>query len=178
MDFKNSKTYQNLQQAFKGECEAYTKYTLYAKKAKKEGYNIVSDILNETSHNELEHAKLFFKKMHEGDIPLTVDNLMDCIQGEDHEDKTLYREFAKVAEEEGYKDVAKLFNMIADIEHHHKQRFEATLEAIKNCELFKSEDEIVWICSNCGHIHRGKEAPEVCPVCAHPKAYFYKLNEK
>ncbi len=178
MDFKNSKTYANLQKAFQGECMAYTKYQFYAKKAKKEGMNIVSDIFDETAKNEKEHAKLFFKKLHEGDIPLTAENLLDCIAGESHEDRELYRHFAQEAQAEGYDDVAKLFNLIADIEHHHCERYEAILAQIKKDELFKDSDEIMWICSNCGHIHKGKEAPEVCPVCAHPKAYFSRLNEK
>lgn len=174
MDFKNSKTYQNLLMAFKGECEAYTKYSMYAKKAKKEQMNVISDLFSETAHNEFEHAKLFFKKLNEGDIPLTVDNLIDCIKGEEHEDKVLYRQFANEAKEEGYMDIYNLFNMIADIEKHHCQNYQNALNAIKTSELFKDDEEIIWICKNCGHIHKGKEAPEVCPVCAHPKGYFYK----
>ncbi len=174
MDFKNSKTYQNLLKAFMGECEAFTKYNLYAKKAKKEGLNIVSDIFNETAHNEFEHAKLFFKKLNDGDIPLTKQNLLDCIKSEENEDKFLYRKFADEAKEEGFLDVYNLFNMIADIEKHHGERFHNTLEKIENSQLFKDDNEIIWICQNCGHVHKGKEAPEICPVCAHPKAYFYK----
>lgn len=177
MEFKKSKTYQNLLHAFKGECEAFTKYTLYSKKAKKEGLNIVADIFDETAHNEIEHAKLFFKKMNDGDIPLTKENLLDCIKNEQYEDKVLYRDFANVAKEEGYLDIYNLFNMIADIEQHHGKRYQDILEKIEDSKLFSSDKEIVWICKNCGHIHKSKTPPEKCPVCAHPRGYFYKQDK-
>lgn len=174
MSFKDSQTYKNLNMAFMGECQAYTKYELYAKKAKKEGMNLVADIFNETAHNEFEHAKLFFKKMNDGDIPLTVNNLADCIVNENHENKVMYREFANDAKKEGYEDVANLFNMIADIEATHANNYEMILKTLKNNELFKNDSVAVWVCQNCGHIHKGNEAPKVCPVCNHPQGYFYK----
>lgn len=175
MELKNSKTYNNLIKAFKGECEAHTKYELYSKKAKKEGYNIVADLFDEAAKNEFEHMKIFFKKANNDDVPITINNLMDCIKNENHENKELYREFANVAKQEGFNEIENIFNMIADIEGHHEELFTKALNQIKNSELFKGAvDDTIWICSNCGHVHKSKDAPDICPVCFHPQAYFYK----
>ena len=169
---KNSKSYQNLMTAFAGESQARNKYTYFASKAKKEGYEQIKAIFEETADNEKEHAKLWFKYLNDGDIPSTVDNLKAASEGENYEWTNMYDEFAKVAKEEGYEELASKFEGVLKIEKQHEERYLKLLENIKKEQVFESEEEVVWICRNCGHIHFGKTAPEVCPVCNHPKSYF------
>ena len=169
---KNSKSYQNLMTAFAGESQARNKYTYFASKAKKEGYEQIKAIFEETADNEKEHAKLWFKYLNDGDIPSTVDNLKAAAEGENYEWTSMYDEFAKVAKEEGYEELASKFEGVLKIEKQHEERYLKLLENIKKEQVFESEEELVWICRNCGHIHFGKTAPEVCPVCNHPKSYF------
>ena len=156
MDFENSQTKKNLETAFAGESQAHTKYRYYASKAKKDGYVQISNIFAETAGNESEHAKLWFKYLHDGAVPDTLDNLRDAAAGENYEWTTMYDEFAKTAEEEGFTEIAA----------------NKLVERIESGEVFEREGVKVWKCLNCGHLHVGAEAPEVCPVCNHPKAYF------
>ena len=172
MDLKGSKTYENLQTAFAGESQAHTKYQYYASKAKKEGYVQISNIFLETSKNEKEHAKLWFKYLHDGDVPDTITNLNDAADGENYEWTDMYDEFAKVAEEEGFKEIAEKFRMVGAIEKHHEDRYRKLIGNIEGGLVFSRDGDRTWICSNCGHIVIGKNAPEICPVCAHPKSYF------
>ena len=171
MELKGSKTEQNLMAAFAGESQARNKYTYYASKAKKEGYNQIAAIFEETANNEKEHAKMWFKLLHDG-IQDTMTNLEDAAAGENYEWTDMYKEFAETAREEGFDRIAYLFDSVAKIEKSHEERYVKLAENIKNNTVFSGTDEEVWICTNCGHIHVGKNAPEVCPVCEHPKAYF------
>ncbi len=171
MDLKGSKTEKNLMTAFAGESQARNKYTYYASAARKEGYEQIATIFEETAANEKEHAKIWFKLLHDG-MPKTLQNLEDAAGGENYEWTDMYANFAKEAKEEGFDRIAALFEGVARIEKEHEERYKALLANIKEEKVFKRESEEVWICSNCGHKHYGKEAPEVCPVCAHPKAYF------
>lgn len=173
---KNSKTYQNLLAAFSGESQARVKYEYYASRAKKDGYIQISNVFDETSRNEKEHAKIWFKLLHDG-IPETTDNLQDAIEGESYEYNIMYDNFAKEAYEEGYDEIGDLFSKVGDIENHHATRYGKLYDNIKNDIVFKKNIVWSWKCNNCGHIHVGEEAPEVCPVCDHPKAYFEILNE-
>ena len=177
MDLKGSKTEQNLMAAFAGECQARTKYTYYASKAKKEGYVQISDLFMETAENEKEHAKIWFKLLHDGDIPTTEVNLQDAANGENYEWTDMYAEFAKVAKEEGFDRIAYLFEAVGKIEKEHEKRYLKLLENVKGDLVFSKEGECIWQCANCGHICVGKKAPEVCPVCSHPKSYFRILAE-
>lgn len=172
MDFNGSKTQANLQTAFAGESQARNKYTYYASKAKKEGYEQIAAIFSETANNEKEHAKIWFKLLHNKEVPTTVENLEDAASGEHFEWVEMYKQFAEQAREEGFNDIAFLFEEVAKIEKEHEERYKALLDSIKNGTVFKAGNECAWICKNCGHIHFGKEAPSVCPVCAHPQAYF------
>ncbi|MBQ9042639.1 MAG: rubrerythrin family protein [Eggerthellaceae bacterium] len=172
MELKGSKTEANLQAAFAGESQAHTKYQYYASKAKKEGYVQISNIFLETSRNEKEHAKLWFKYLHDGDVPDTITNLNDAADGENYEWTDMYDEFAKVAEEEGFKEIAAKFRMVGAIEKHHEERYRQLIGNIEGGLVFSRDGDRTWICSNCGHIVIGKNAPEICPVCAHPKSYF------
>ena len=172
MDLKGSKTEANLQAAFAGESQAHTKYQYYASKAKAEGYVQIANIFLETSKNEKEHAKLWFKYLHEGDVPDTLTNLNDAADGENYEWTDMYDEFAKVAEEEGFKEIAMKFRMVGAIEKHHEERYRKLIGNVEDGLVFSRDGDRTWICSNCGHIVIGKKAPEICPVCAHPKAYF------
>ncbi len=171
MDIKGTKTESNLMTAFAGESQARNKYTYYASKAKKDGYVQIANLFEETANNEKEHAKIWFKLLH-GGIPSTIENLADAAAGEMYEWTDMYATFAKEAREEGFEDIAKLFEGVAAIEKEHEERYRALLANIEKGEVFKKAGENEWICNNCGHIHVGKEAPEVCPVCAHPQAYF------
>lgn len=171
MDFKQSKTYANLQTAYSGESEARNKYTYYASKAKKEGYNQIADLFLATANNEKEHAKIWFKLLHDG-IGTTADNLEDAAQGENYEWTDMYANFAKEAREEGYNDIAALFEGVAAIEKEHEERYRALLNNVNNKTVFEKMDIQIWECANCGHIVIGKKAPEVCSVCDHPKSYF------
>ena len=172
MELKGSKTEQNLMTAFAGESQARNKYTYYASKAKKDGYEQIAAIFEETANNEKEHAKMWFKELHGGSVPDTLTNLADAADGENYEWTDMYDEFAKVAEEEGFKAIAAKFRMVAEIEKHHEERYLKLLKNVEDSVVFSSEGDAIWQCRNCGHIVVGKKAPEVCPVCAHPKAYF------
>ena len=158
--------------AFAGESQARNKYTYYASKAKKEGYEQIAAIFTETANNEKEHAKLWFKLLHDGDVPNTEANLADAAAGENYEWTEMYAEFAKIAKEEGFDRIAYLFEAVGKIEKEHEERYRKLLENVKGGLVFSKDGDMVWVCRNCGHIHIGKNAPEVCPVCAHPKAYF------
>ena len=172
MDFENSQTKKNLETAFAGESQAHTKYRYYASKAKKDGYVQISNIFAETAGNECEHAKLWFKYLHDGAVPDTLDNLRDAAAGENYEWTTMYDEFAKTAEEEGFAEIAAKFRGVAAVEKAHEERYNKLVERIESGEVFEREGVKVWKCLNCGHLHVGAEAPEVCPVCNHPKAFF------
>ncbi len=170
MNLKGSKTEKNLMTAFAGESEARNKYTFYASQAKKDGYEQISDFFIKTADNEKEHAKLWFKAL--GKLNGTASNLFDAAAGENYEWTSMYKEFAKVAKEEGFTDLAKQFAGVAKIEKEHEQRYKDLLENIKKEAVFIRKESTVWICRNCGHQHIGNSAPELCPVCAHPKAHF------
>lgn len=172
MELKGSRTEANLMTAFAGESQARNKYTYYASKAKKDGYVQIAQIFEETANNEKEHAKIWFKLLHDGGIPTTEENLKDAAEGENYEWTEMYAEFAVVAKEEGFDNIAALFEMVAKIEKEHEERYKKLLANIDGGVVFSKDNDIVWICSNCGHIHIGKKAPEICPVCAHPQAYF------
>ncbi len=158
--------------AFAGESQARNKYTYYASKAKKEGYNQIAAIFEETANNEKEHAKLWFKLLHNGEIPSTEENLKDAAAGENYEWTDMYAGFAKEAKEEGFDEIARLFEGVAKIEKEHEERYRKLLSTVENGRVFSREGDMIWQCANCGHIVIGKKAPEICPVCAHPKAYF------
>lgn len=172
MELKGTKTEKNLQAAFAGESQARNKYTYYASQAKKEGFEQIAAIFTETANNEKEHAKMWFKLLN-GGIGKTVDNLKDAAAGENYEWTDMYATFAKEAREEGFDHIANLFEGVAAIEKEHEERYLKLLANLEGDLVFKTDDEnTVWICRNCGHIHVGKDAPAVCPVCAHPQAYF------
>lgn len=175
-DLKGTKTEANLLSAFAGESQATNKYTYYASQAKKEGYVQISELFLETARNEKEHAKIWFKLLHDG-MPDTATNLTDAADGENYEWTDMYVTFAKEAREEGFDRIAFLFEEVAKIEKEHELRYRRLLENVNGELVFSKEGEVVWICSNCGHIHVGKKAPEMCPVCAHPKAYFEIKND-
>ena len=172
MELKGSKTEANLLAAFAGESQARNKYTYFASKARKEGYEQIAAIFEETANNEKEHAKLWFKELMGGDIPTTSDNLLAAAEGENYEWTDMYDTFAKEAEEEGFTALAAKFRMVAEIEKHHEERYRKLLKNVEDEVVFSSEGDAIWVCRNCGHIVVGKKAPEVCPVCAHPKAFF------
>ncbi len=172
MELKGSKTEQNLLSAFAGESQARNKYTYYASKAKKEGYEQIAAIFEETAANEKEHAKIWFKLLHNGEVPSTTDNLKDAAAGENYEWTDMYAEFAKVAKEEGFDHIAYLFEEVGKIEKEHEERYKKLLENIDEGIVFSRDGDKIWKCRNCGHICIGKEAPEVCPVCNHPQSYF------
>ena len=177
MELKGSRTEANLMAAFAGESQARNKYTYYASKAKKDGYEQIAAIFEETANNEKEHAKIWFKILHDDGIPTTIENLKDAAAGENYEWTEMYAEFAKVAKEEGFDRIATLFEMVAKIEKDHEERYKKLLANIEGGLVFSRDGDMMWICSNCGHVHIGKEAPELCPVCAHPKAYFMMKAE-
>ena len=172
MELKGSRTEHNLWVAFAGESQARNKYTYYASKAKKEGYEQIAAIFQETADNEKEHAELWFKYLHGGKVPTTAENLLDAANGENYEWTDMYKEMARVAREEGFEEIALKFELVGLIEKEHEARYLALLEKVKADKVFVAEDVIIWKCRNCGHIHVGKEAPEVCPTCNHAKSYF------
>ena len=172
MELKGSKTEQNLMTAFAGESQARNKYTYFASKAKKEGYEQIAAIFQKTADNEKEHAKMWFKLLNGGEIGTTVENLNAAADGENYEWTDMYAEFAKIAKEEGFDHIAYLFEEVGKIEKEHEERYNALVANIENDRVFKREEKQVWICGNCGHIVIAEKAPEVCPVCDHPKAYF------
>ena len=172
MELKGSKTEQNLMKAFAGESQARNKYTYFASKAKKDGYEQIAAIFLETAENEKEHAKMWYKELHGGQIPSTLDNLKDAADGENYEWTDMYDEFAKTAREEGFTRLAYLFEEVGKIEKEHEERYRKLIENVEGGLVFSKDGDRIWKCRNCGHIVVGKSAPEVCPVCAHPKAYF------
>ena len=172
MEFEGSKTQKNLETAFAGESMARNKYTYYASKAKKDGYVQISRIFEETANNEREHAKIWFKLLHGGKIPNTLENLQDAANGEHYEWTEMYPTFAKEAREEGFNDIAFLFESVAKIEKDHNERYQKLHDNIVNNEVFEKKEKVFWICLNCGHILESIKAVELCPVCSHPKAYF------
>ena len=172
MELKGSKTETNLLTAFAGESQARNKYTYFASTARSEGYEQIAAIFEETANNEKEHAKLWFKALHGGDIPDTLTNLKDAASGENYEWTDMYAEFTKTAKEEGFDHIAYLFEEVAKIEKEHENRYLKLLESVKEEKVFKSDAPKMWVCRNCGHVHYGEEAPAICPVCAHPRAYF------
>ena len=176
-DLKGTKTEQNLQTAFAGESQAHTKYLYYASKAKKDGYVQIASLFEETAHNEKEHAKIWFKILHDGKIPATTDNLADAAAGENYEWTDMYAEFARVAREEGFTAIAAKFDMVAAIEKHHEERYRKLLKNIEDKVVFSRDGDCIWQCANCGHVVVGKNAPETCPVCDHPQSYFQILAE-
>ncbi len=174
-ELKGTKTYANLAEAFAGESQARNKYTFYASRARKEGYNQIAAIFEETAGNEKEHAELWYKHLH-GGIGTTAANLLDAAAGEHYEWTDMYARMAKEAREEGFEDIAKQMEGVAAIEKSHEERYKKLNERIEKNEVFKRPGVTAWICGNCGHIHYSEEgAPEACPVCAHPKAYFVEL---
>ena len=177
MELKGSKTEQNLLAAFAGESQARNKYTYFASKAKKDGYEQIAAIFEETANNEKEHAKMWFKELHGGEVPSTVENLEAAADGENYEWTDMYEEFARVAEEEGFKAIAAKFRGVAAIEKEHEERYRQLLKNVKDEVVFSKDEEKIWICRNCGHVVVGKKAPKVCPVCAHPQSYFELLSE-
>ncbi len=170
MEMKGSKTEANLMAAFAGESQARNKYSYYASQAKKEGYEQISGIFLETADNEKEHAKRIFKFLN--GIGNTQENLKAAAAGENHEWTSMYKEFESVAREEGFIEIADFFKSVATVEKEHEERYQALLENLKSGKVFKKDQELQWKCRNCGHVHTGKEAPQICPTCAHPQAYF------
>lgn len=171
-DLKGTRTEANLREAFAGESQARNKYSYYASKAKKDGYVQIAALFEETAANEKEHAKIWFKLLHGGSIPSTEENLLDAAQGENFEWTDMYDRMAKEAREEGFNEIAYLFEQVGQIEKEHEERYRKLLSNIEQKCVFSREGDAIWQCSNCGHIVVGKQAPEVCPVCAHPQAYF------
>ena len=172
MELKGSKTEANLMAAFAGESQARNKYTYYASKAKKDGYEQIAAIFEETAGNEKEHAKLWFKALHDGKVPSTIENLKDAASGENYEWTQMYQEFAATAREEGFNQIAYLFEEVGKIEKHHEERYLKLLDNIDNNLVFEKGEEKVWICRNCGHVYVGTKALDVCPVCNHPQSYM------
>ena len=171
-DLKGTKTEKNLMEAFAGESQARNKYTYFASKAKKEGYEQIAALFLETAENEKEHAKLWFKLLHDGEVPSTMENLKAAAEGENFEWTDMYDRMAKEAREEGFDKIAYLFEAVGKTEKEHEKRYLKLLENVENGLVFSKDGEKIWKCRNCGHICVGKQAPEVCPVCAHPKAFF------
>ena len=171
-NLKGTKTEKNLMEAFAGESQARNKYTYYASKARKDGFEQIAAIFEETANNEKEHAKLWFKELHGGEVPSTLENLNDAASGENYEWTDMYANFAETAKEEGFDHIAYLFSEVAKIEKEHEERYKKLLKNIEDEVVFSSEGDTIWICRNCGHIVIGKKAPEVCPVCSHAKSFF------
>ena len=172
VDFQSSQTKKNLEAAFAGESQATNKYAYYASQAKKEGYVQIQQIFLETSGNEREHAKLWFKYLHDGAVPDTLTNLKDAAAGENYEWTDMYAGFAKTAEEEGFEEIAAKFRLVGKIEQAHEERYLKLAERVEKGEVFEREGVKVWKCINCGHLHVGPKAPKVCPTCNHPQSYF------
>ena len=177
MELKGSKTEQNLMTAFAGESQARNKYTYYASKAKKDGYEQIAAIFEETANNEKEHAKLWFKQLHDGGIPTTEENLKDAAGGENYEWTEMYKEFAEVAKEEGFDHIAYLFEEVGKIEKEHEERYLTLLKNVEDDRVFHKDGDKIWICRNCGHVYTGRDALEVCPVCAHKQSFMEVRSE-
>lgn len=172
MEFKGSKTEANLMAAVEGESVAYTKYTLYAASARKEGYEQIGAIFDETAHNEKEHAEIWLQYLHGGNLSGTKGNLQDAAGGEHFEWTEMYKKFAQEAREEGFTEIAARMELIAKIEKSHEERYNKLISNLERDVVFQGNEETVWICRNCGHIHVGKEPPTTCPVCSMPRSYF------
>lgn len=172
MELKGSKTEANLLAAFSGESQARNKYTYYAATARKEGYEQIGDIFDQTAANEKEHAEIWFKYLHDGSLPDTTQSLLDAAEGEHYEWTTMYKEFAEIADQEGFTEIAAIMRLVANIEKEHEERFKKLSVNLKENKVFTRDGEQVWLCRNCGHIHVGKSAPQVCPVCKHQQSYF------
>ena len=172
MNLKGTKTEANLMAAFAGESQARNKYTYYASKAKKDGYVQIANIFEETAANEKEHAKIWFKLLHDGAVPSTIENLKDAADGENYEWTDMYAKFAADARAEGFDKIATLFDEVGKIEREHEERYRKLLANIEGGLVFSKDNDTIWQCSNCGHIVVGKKAPDVCPVCDHPQSYF------
>ena len=177
MELKGSKTEQNLMKAFAGESQARNKYTFYASKAKKDGFEQIAGIFEETANNEKEHAKMWFKLLHDGQVPGTVENLKDAAGGENYEWTDMYANFAKEAKEEGFEHIAYLFESVGKIEKEHEERYLTLLKNIEEGKVFNKPINNMWICRNCGHVHYGESAPKLCPVCEHPQSFFELRND-
>lgn len=175
MNFKDSKTFQNLQKAFEGELMTCAKYLMFSDKARKDGYIQISNIFNETAFNEKEHAKIWYRFLNGGNIPSTLDNLKDAGQGENYEWTKMYKEFAETAEKEGFQEIAEHFRSVGNIERHHEFRYRALERNMENGEVFCRIGPSIWVCLNCGNIIYAECAPDKCPVCGHPQGYF-ELN--
>jgi rubrerythrin len=171
-NIKGTKTEKNLMEAFAGESQARNKYTYFASKAKKEGYEQIAAIFEETANNEKEHAKIWFKLLNDGSVPSTVENLKAAAAGENYEWTDMYERMAKEAREEGFDRIAYLFEAVGKIEKEHEERYKKLLANIEGELVFSKDGDKIWICRNCGHVVIGQSAPEVCPVCSHPQAYF------
>ena len=171
-ELKGTKTEANLMTAFAGESQARNKYTYYASQARKDGYVQIAKIFEETANNEKEHAKMWFKLLHGGAVPSTAENLLDAAEGENYEWTDMYAKMAEEAKEEGFDDIARLFAGVAAIEKEHENRYRKLLANVEGGLVFSRDGNTIWQCSNCGHIIIGKKAPEICPICSHPKAYF------
>ncbi len=172
MELKGTKTEQNLMAAFAGESQARNKYTYFASKAKKDGYEQIAAIFEETANNEKEHAKMWFKLLEGGAVKSTPENLAAAADGENYEWTDMYADFAKTAREEGFDEIADKFEAVALIEKHHEERYRKLLKNINDAKVFSKDGDAIWICRNCGHVVVGKNAPEICPVCSHPQSYF------
>lgn len=177
MEFKGSKTEKNLMEAFAGESQARNKYTYFASKARKEGYVQIANIFEETAANEKEHAKIWYKYLHGGEVPSTAENLADAAAGENYEWTDMYARMAEEAREEGFVEIAARFEMVGKIEREHEERYRKLLKNVEEGLVFSKDGDTIWQCTNCGHIVVGKKAPELCPVCSHPKAYFEVRKE-
>ena len=176
-ELKGTRTEANLMEAFAGESMARNKYTYFASKAKKDGYVQIAAIFEETAANEKEHAKIWYKYLHGGSVASTVENLADAAAGENAEWTDMYARMAREAREEGFDEIAERFEQVAAIEKHHEERYRKLLQNINDRKVFSKDGDAIWQCANCGHIVVGKDAPEICPVCAHPQAYFQVLAE-
>ncbi len=172
VNFNESQTKKNLEAAYAGESMAAMKYGYYAKQAKADGFVAIQNVFEETKANEEQHAKLWFKYLHDGDIPETSKNLEDAAAGENYETNVMYPEFAAVAREEGFTEIAAKMDAVGKIESHHEERYRALLDRLEKGEIFKRDETVVWKCEKCGHLHVGESAPQLCPVCKHPQAYF------
>ena len=170
--YAGTQTEKNLMAAFSGESEARNKYTYFASKAKKDGFEQIAALFLKTAENEKEHAKLWFKALHDGAVPDTVANLKAAAEGENYAHTSMYKDFEEVARKEGFDQIANLFKMVGAVEVHHEERYLALLKNIQEGAVFEKDQVVVWKCRNCGHLHVGKEAPKVCPVCKHPQSFF------
>ncbi|MCL2028894.1 MAG: rubrerythrin family protein [Deltaproteobacteria bacterium] len=170
---KGTQTEKNLEAAFAGESQARVKYGYYVSRARKDGYEQIADLFQETSDNEKEHAKIWFKFLHGGEVPDTIANLKDAASGEHYEWTEMYAGFAKTAQEEGFGDIAALFRQVAEIEKRHEERYKKLLANIESGQVFSRAKETDWQCANCGHVVKNRQAPEICPVCVHPRGHFH-----